>query len=378
MLLNTSNILRSFESRSQLNSIESLVLLQSQEERLTEIYEAASRANTLINGNTISYINGIKINYTNICRARCKICTFYKHKSNPAAFALTSGQIIDRISSAIGVKEVTLQGGLNPQLTLDYHINLLKSIKSAFPNIIINAYTPTEVKFISVRSGKSIHDVLQKFKNAGLDTLCGTSAQILNDKIRRKIAQDKLKTAEWIDIIKTAHSLEIPTTASILVGHIEDEIYIAEHLDILKRLQTETHYFTYLEIIPFVSQFSQLSADRRVKRNNNISRLLSVCAVSRLFFGELIKNIHVSWSVAGIDTTMASLRAGINDIGYLSMDPVDIKNPSINGRASVPFSMLKSAVAKMGRVISERQPYQIKKPKYAIPATRYELETALV
>jgi CofH subfamily radical SAM domain protein len=276
------------------------------------------------------------------------------------------------------VKEVTLQGGLNPQLGLDYHTNMLKTVKLAFPSIQVNAYTPSEIKFISVRSGKTFKEVLSKFKAAGLDSMSGGSAQVLNDKIRRKIAQDKLKTAEWIEIIRTAHSLEIPTSASILVGHIEDEIYIAEHLDILKRIQSETRYFTSLEIVPFVPKGSQLESDKRVKRNSNISRLLGVCAVSRLFFGELVKNIHVPWGVAGLDTTMAAFRAGCNDLGYLTADPADVRNPSLNGRTSVAYAMLKSAVARLGKTLVERPVHQIKKPKYAIPAPRYDLETALV
>lgn len=377
MLLNTCNILGSLETKPQINSIESLVLLQSQEDRLPELYECAENLNISINARQVTFVNGIKINYTNICRAKCKICSFFKHRSNPSAYTLSIEDILQRISRAGKPKEVTLQGGLNPQLTLDFHLSLLKSIKYNFPGIIVNGYTPTEIKFIAARSIYSTRDVLTKLKEAGLDTLCGNSANILNDKVRRKITQDKLKTHDWIEIIKTAHSLHIPTSATILVGHVEDEIQIAEHMDILKRIHNETRFFTTLEIVPFMPVGTYFVNDKRIKRNNGLTRLLNVCAVARLFFGEMLKSICVQWSVAGVDWTMAALRSGVNDLGSVSVDPTDVKSPTVNGKTCLQIAMLKSTVNKMGKILVERAPHFIKKPKYQY-VPEYELEPLTV
>ncbi|MFN3486101.1 MAG: radical SAM protein, partial [Planctomycetota bacterium] len=258
------------------------------------------------------------------------------------------------------VRQVVLQGGLNPDLTLNYHLDVLRAVRDAFPQLHIHGYSPSEIHFLAKRTRTSPQDILRKFREAGLDSLSGDSADILNDKIRKKICSDKLRTSDWAEIIRTAHRLGLSSTATILFGHVEDEIYICEHLEILKNIQRETGGFTAFEPILFVPNGTDLARSHKIRQPASAERVLQMFAVARIYFNRLIRNIQVDWTKIGLDLAVRCLGAGANDLGALTYNPSEIRLPEVNGRGGLPVPTVRAALQKTGRVLAEREPYAIK------------------
>lgn len=378
MILRPHEILRSARNKRELSSLETLILLESDDAILPELTELANALNEKLNGKIVSYVRAKHIHYTNICRAKCKLCSFYKVKGDRGGFSKDPEQIVSEIKRAAGINQVILQGGLNPDLNLKYHLKLIRTIKDAFPNLHVQAYSPTEILFMSKRSRIHYRQVLKMLKDAGLDSMSGDSANILNDKIRKKIASDKLKTNDWIEIIRSAHMLEIPTTATLLFGHIENEIYLSEHLDIVKRLQRESNFFTAFELIPFVPENTQLGGDKKIDKMVPIERILKMCTIVRLALTDLFRNLQLDWIKVGLENEVRALNAGVNDMGALSFDDYKVRPKFMQNKTSVTVAQVESAVAKIGKQALERKPYEIRKPKYNFYTTSFSCEPTYI
>jgi FO synthase subunit 2 len=365
MILRPFEILRSARAKKELTSLETLILLESDPSVLPELLAVADLRNEQMNGREVGYVRARKIHYTNVCRAKCKICSFFKTKGQDGSFYETPESVVGAIRRGPPISQVTLSGGLNPDLNLKYHLRMIRTLRDKFPSIHIHAYSPTEILFLSRRSRLHYREVLRQLKDAGLDSMSGDSAVILNDKIRKKIAADKLKTNDWIEIIRSAHHLDIPTTATMLFGHIENEVFLSEHLDILKRMQKETGYFTTLELIPFIPEGTPLTRERNLKQKLTAERILQVAAIARLSVGELFKNIAFDWIKIGLPVAIQSLEAGINDLGGIAFDEHEIRPRRANGKLSLTPAALESAIEKTGRTPVERKPLTVRKPRYS-------------
>ncbi|HKS15687.1 MAG TPA: CofH family radical SAM protein [Planctomycetota bacterium] len=348
-------ILETARQREEISAIEALMLMQEGDAILPDLLETADLLNRRLHGGAVTYVRSKKIHYTNVCRAECRFCPFWRKKGARGAFSLSVIDVIRQIREAQPIRQVELQGGLNPDLTLPYFVELLRGIKSEYPNLHVHGFSPSEIHFIARRSRTTPFDVLKRLKSAGLDSLSGDSADILNDKLRKKLAPDKLRTNDWIDILRTAHRLGLPTTASILFGHIEDEIQFSEHLDIVKNLQRETGGIVAFEPIPYLPAGTDLSHDRRY-HPGSVERLLKSIAIIRIFYARTIRTIQLSWAKVGLATLLRGLDAGVNDLGALSVDPNEIRSPEVNGKLTLPASVLRSMIQKAGRNPVEREP----------------------
>jgi CofH subfamily radical SAM domain protein len=365
-------ILETVLHREEITAIEALMLMREDEKILPELCKAADTLNQRFNRTSVTYVKSKQISYTNICRAECSFCSFWRKKSQKGSFVLGPDDVVRQIREAWPVKQVVLTGGLNPDLTLPYHLEILRAIREAYPSVHIHGYSPSEIHFLARRSRMPSADLLRRFREAGLDSLSGDSADILNDKLRKKICSDKLRTGDWADVIRTAHKLGMTTTATILFGHVEDEIYICEHLEIIKNIQRETGGFTAFEPQAFVPHGTDLARSAKIKGAVSPDRVLQMVAISRIFFSRLIKHISIDWTKTGLDLAMKCLSAGANDLGALTYDPFEIRLPEINGKGGVAVPALRAAIQKAGRSPHERDAWTLRTIPAASHAQRRE------
>lgn len=352
-------ILETALHREEITAIEALMLMQEGTSIVPDLFKAADALSRRAHANRVTFVRSKQVNYSNICRAECSFCSFWRKKGQRNAYTLSPAEVVRQLRDSAGLRQVTLQGGLNPDLSITYHLDVLRAIKKERRDLHIHGYSPSEVQFIARRARTTPYDTLRKMRDAGLDSLSGDSADILNDKIRKKLAPDKLRTNDWIDIIRTAHRLGITSTATILFGHVEDEIHISEHLDIIKNIQRETGGFTAFEPVPFVPQHTELSKSKRFKPLG-ADGILRIVAISRIFYGKLIRNITVDWTKFGLDLAIRALSVGANDIGPLSVDAFEIRASAANGKLSIPAASMQAAIKGAHRQPVEREPYSSK------------------
>ncbi|MHA1804613.1 MAG: 5-amino-6-(D-ribitylamino)uracil--L-tyrosine 4-hydroxyphenyl transferase CofH [Promethearchaeota archaeon] len=273
--------------------------------------------------NIVTFVINRNINFSNICSRGCKFCSFSVPKGSKDGFLLDIEEIKKKIMEAKEnhCTEVCIQGGINPDLTYDYYLDILKAAKEIDPEIHVHAFSPQEIYNASNLSGNSIKEVLRDFKNAGLDSIPGTAAEILVDDIRKIICPNKISTNQWIEIITQAHEMGIPTTCTIMYGHVEDLKDRVEHLEILRTIQKNTRGFTEFVALPFIKENPILSKSKEhpLKPSYGMADL-KLFAVARLFFKDLIDNIQCSWVKLGIKFAQISLYYGVNDFSGTLME----------------------------------------------------------
>jgi FO synthase subunit 2 len=275
-------------------------------------------ANTLrrrCQGDEVTFIINRNVNFTNRCISSCKFCAF--HHSD--GYLLTHEQILERVADAEekGATEVCLQGGLAPGMVLEDYCEILEAIHRGYPRMHLHAYSPMEVLHMSRNSGMAAEEVLRQLKASGLGSMPGTAAEILVDSVRQRICPEKLKTGEWMEIVSTAHRLGIPTTSTMLYGHIESFKERLQHLQILKRLQAETHGFTEFVLLPFMPGNNALGP---LARRPDLLEHLKMHALSRVLLFPHITNIQASWTKLGREAAAATLHWGVNDLGGTLME----------------------------------------------------------
>jgi FO synthase subunit 2 len=292
-------------------------------EELSIIQESADELRKRISGDVVSYTINQNVNFTNICESNCLFCGFRRNENDPEAYIINIDDLYEKLKTATrkGALEVCFQGGLYSKLQipglkaknlLDLYAKLLLWVKDNFPKVITHSYSPEEIDFLSTITGKSVKYILESLKDHGLDTMPGTAAEILVDDIRKKICAKKLNTIQWSNIIKQAHLLEIPTTCTIMYGHLENTKHRAAHLNILRDIQRETGGFTEFIPLPLVATKTLLA--KKVHPLTSEDRL-KMLAIGRLFFADLIPNIQASWVKQGMEETLESLNWGVNDVG---------------------------------------------------------------
>lgn len=286
----------------------------------SDLYPLLATADYLrqeIAGNNVTFINNCNINFTNICTVRCGFCAFGKDADDPEAYILDDEAILKKAQGTVdkGAHEFCVMGGVLPDADVEYYEHLLQLLKGEFPNIMIHGFSPTMIKDASVVSGISVEDAFERLKSAGLDTLPGTAAEILTDRSREIICPEKVTTQEWIDIVKTAHEVGIPGSATIMYGHVETPEERVEHIDIIRKIQQETHGFTEFIPMTFMHEYSPIFLEGQQNLGATGTEDLKLYAVARLMLKDLIPNIQVSWVKMGFRFAQVSLTAGANDLG---------------------------------------------------------------
>ncbi|HEY3421999.1 MAG TPA: 5-amino-6-(D-ribitylamino)uracil--L-tyrosine 4-hydroxyphenyl transferase CofH, partial [Methanocellaceae archaeon] len=280
-----------------------------------ELFDTADAVRKELVGDDVSFIVNRNINFTDKCTGTCRFCAF----RNNIGYHLTTDEILARVDGAkrFGATEVCIQGGLQPDLYLDYYVSMLKAIKGKY-EIDIHAFSPMEVYHMSKISGVTVAHSLKALKEAGLCSMPGTAAEILDDGIRSEICPGKLNTKEWIEVVSTAHRTGIPTTATMMYGHIETWAHRIDHLFIIRDIQRETHGITEFVPLTFMGKNNPLGESLiKAGKQAGASGLddLRMYALARLIFGWDLVNVQASWVKLGPKLAQVALSCGANDIG---------------------------------------------------------------
>lgn len=319
-------------------------------------------------GDNITYVINRNINFTNICEQHCSFCAFRRDAQEAGAFWLDNSQIIAKAAEAvaIGGTEICMQGGLNPQAKLNsqslpFYLNLVTEIKTNFPQLHLHAFSPQEIQFIAREDNLSYETVLLALKEAGLGSMPGTAAEILDDRVRKIICPEKINSATWLEIITLAHRLGITTTSTMLAGHIETPQQQIEHLDKLRSLQQKAIAHNYpakiteFIILPFVGQEAPAPIRRRVGRDQpDVAEVLHLTAVARIFLGNWIINHQPSWVKIGLSGAKKALNCGCNDIGGTLMEEHITTMAGAKGGTNMTVAKLRQAIADLNRPAQQR------------------------
>lgn len=347
---------------------EGVVLLQQTEPSAIEaIRETADRLRQTQVGEVVTYVVNRNINFTNICEQHCSFCAFRRDEGEAGAYWLDEATILEKTADAVqrGATEICMQGGLNPEAKIDgsllkYYLQLVRLIKEAFPKLHLHAFSPQEVQFIAREDGLSYADVISALQTAGVNSMPGTAAEVLNDDVRRVICPEKVNTATWLEVVETAHRLGMPTTSTLLSGHIETPHHQMQHLGALRSLQQRAmergdRGITEFILLPFVGQEAPKPMRRRVGRDQPVlADALLLMAVARIFLGNWIVNHQPSWVKLGLDGATTALNWGCNDIGGTLMEEHITSMAGAQGGTCMEVDTLRQAIHSIGRPAQQR------------------------
>ena len=292
-------------------------------------------------GPLVTYVVNRNINFTNVCIKHCGFCAFSRDFRQEQGYFLPDEEIFRRVDEAValGATEVCIQAGLAPKMLGSLYIDLTRKLKKAYPDLHLHAFSPEEVLYGAVRSRISIQEYLQGLKEAGLDTLPGTSAEILDQPMRDRLAPGRITVDQWVEVIRSAHQMGLRTTSTMMFGHIEQPIDWLRHMDLLRNIQKETGGFTEFVPLSFVHTEAPMYRSGELKdlrQGPTGQEVLRVHALARIFLGASIPNLQVSWVKEGLRMAHVLLEAGVNDLGGTLM------NESISTAAGAQHGQLAS------------------------------------
>jgi len=343
----------------EISSVDTLKLFEATGPSLSVITLVADELRRRANGEIVTYVINRNINFTNVCIKQCGFCAFSRDFRVEEGYLLPIEEIVRRAKEAwqFGATEICIQAGLPPKMDGFFYINICKAIKKELPDIHIHAFSPEEILYGSTLSNTKIHDYLKMLKEAGLGSLPGTSAEILVKEVRNKISPGRINIEQWIDIISTAHKLNIPTTSTIMYGHIESNSDIVAHLEIIRNIQKQTGKFTEFVPLSYVHHEAPMSTHHLIKDIRSGAdglEILKIHAISRIFFNNFINNLQVSWVKEGPKLSQILLDAGANDLGgCLINESISTSAGSQYGQFMRPVDMRKIIKA-AGKIPAQR------------------------
>ncbi len=280
----------------------------------------------------VTFILDTNINYTNVCYVGCSFCAFYRKPHDRDAYTLSISQLVEKIKKAQlkGITTALIQGGLNPELPYDYYLNLVRELSKS--TVHVHAFSPPEIALMSKISGKTVDEVFEDLKDAGLTTMPGGGAEILSEGVRKKISPKKISTDRWLEIMQKAHEHGIKTTATMMFGHVETEEDIIEHLDRVRALQDKTGGFTAFIAWDFKKENNELG--KIVNRTVTGIDYLKIVAIARIYLDNF-DNIQASWASQGKDVGELALHFGANDMGSMLIEENVMREAGFRAQASV-------------------------------------------
>jgi 7,8-didemethyl-8-hydroxy-5-deazariboflavin synthase CofH subunit len=295
------------------------------DDQLHRLISAADELRRRRVGERVGYVINRNVNFTNVCVKRCGFCAFSRGHRAEQGYFLPTDEILRRVREArdLGATEVCIQAGLPPRVDGSFYINLCATIKKEFPEIHVHAFSPEEILYGATLSDRSIEDYLKALKDVGLGSMPGTSAEILDDRVREIISPGRISTLDWITVIRTAHKLGIPTTSTIMYGHIESALDRARHLELLRGIQMDTGGITEFVPLSFIAAEAPMvkkSLVAGVRSEVTREDVLRMYAVARLMLGAWIPNIQAAWVKQGARLAQECLEAGANDFGGTLMN----------------------------------------------------------
>lgn len=355
-----SDVLAGVELGQEPGLAEIVSLFHARGPEVAAIAAAADRLRHRANGDIVTFVRNRNINYTNVCTFKCSFCGFSKGplslnlRGRP--YLLTDAEIAQRVSeaAALGATEVTLQGGIHPDFDGDYYVHVCEVVKDAAPDMHIHGFTALEITEGARRLGVSLTDYLLRLKEAGLASLPGTAAEILDDGIREILCPDKVTTQEWLDCHEIAHGIGLPSTVTIMFGSVEEPVHWARHLVRVRDLQKRTGGFTEFIPLSFVHMASPIYLKRRARRGPTWRETVLMHAVGRIAFAGWIDNVQASWVKLGQDGVRQLLKAGVNDLGGTLMDETISRAAGASHGQGMTREGFKALLEPLGRPLVER------------------------
>ena len=314
-------ILKSVLDGYQISDEELKLLFNTAGEKINDIANVANHLNFIKNGNNVTYVINRNINYTNQCYYKCGFCGFSKGPNSlnlkEKPYSIDIEEVVARSSEAfeMGASEVCLQGGIHPDYTGEFYLKMVRDIKDAVPDMHIHGFTPLEIWQGAETINMGIEEYLKLLKTAGLNTLPGTAAEILDDRVRKFLCPDKITSAQWAYVMEVAHSLGIKSTATIMFGHIDDIDSWVNHFSLIRNIQKNTGGFTEVVPLPFVHMGSPIYLQGKSMPGPTWDEVILVHSLARIYFANVIDNIQASWVKLGHDGAGKLLHAGVNDLG---------------------------------------------------------------
>jgi len=337
-----------------------VTLFEARGEAFDRVCEAADALRREANGDTVSYVVTRNINYTNICYFRCQFCAFSKGKLSEnlrgRPYDLDWSEIVRRCEEAWdrGGTEVCLQGGIHPEYTGATYLGICRTIKKALPDMHIHAFSPLEIWQGAKTLGRTLPDFLAELKEAGLSSLPGTAAEILDDEVRAIICPDKIKTAEWLQVMEAAHNVGLRATVTIMFGHVDRYEHWARHLLRVRALQARTGGFTEFVPLPFVPMEAPMYLKGTARLGPTYREAVLMHAVARLALHPLIPNIQTSWVKLGAEGAAACLNAGCNDLGGTLMNESISRAAGASFGQEMPPEAMEELIRSIGRTPRQR------------------------
>ncbi|WP_410650995.1 bifunctional FO biosynthesis protein CofGH [Amycolatopsis sp. cmx-4-54] len=361
--LDIRDALRSAEKDpAGLSDDEALALLHADGPELDAFTKIADDLRREVNGDDVTFVVTRNINFTNVCYTGCRFCAFAQRRTDADAYTLSLEQVGDRVDEAwaAGATEICMQGGIHPDLPGTAYFDLAAEVKRRQPDIHLHSYSPMEVVNGASRTNLSIEDWLARAKEAGVDSLPGTAAEILDDDVRWVLTKGKLPTSEWINVVTTAHELGITTTSTMMYGHVDTPAHWVGHLKLLAKLQREglerngRRGFSEFVLLPFIHQSSPIYLAGLARAGTTLRENRAVHALSRLLLHGMIDNIQSSWVKLGEEGSRAVLQGGVNDIGGTLMEETISRMAGAANGSYKTISDMRAMVEPLGRPLRQR------------------------
>ena len=307
-------------------------------------------------GDAITYVVNRNINFTNVCFVGCSFCGFGRGPGAADAYSLSFEEVVRRAREAWerGATEVCVQGGLPRDLDGFFYRDLLRAIKHAIPEMHVHAFSPMEIDYGVTKTGMALRDYLRMMKDEGLGSIPGTAAEILDDRVRKELSPNKLPAGRWVEIITAAHELGIPTTSTMMYGHVEEPADWVRHILLLRSIQKRTGGFTEFVPLGFIHEKTRLYRHGGARPGAKREEHLRVHALARLLLHGAIKNLQVSWVKLGFEMSLACLQAGANDFSGTLMEESISKAAGATFGEYVPPEEFRARIRSIGRVPAER------------------------
>src|SRR5947209_4389751 len=341
---------------SELSFEDGLLLASCKDADLEALVSFADALRKETVGHGITYVVNRNINFTNVCFVGCSFCGFGKGPGAPDAYSLSPDDVACKAVEAReqGATEVCIQGGLPRDLDGFFYRDILRAIKRAVPAMHVHAFSPMELSYGVDKTGMQLRDYLQMMKDEGLGSIPGTAAEILDDRVRQELSPNKLPVARWVEIISAAHELGIPTTSTMMYGHVEEPAYWVRHMLLLRAIQKRTGGFTEFVPLGFIHENTRLYRHGGARPGARREEHLRVHALARVLLHGAIKNLQVSWVKLGFETSLACLRAGANDFSGTLMEESISKAAGATFGESVSPEEFRARIRSIGRVPAER------------------------
>ena len=348
-----------------------LTLMTAEGDLLRQVTRLADDLRRETVGDEVTYVVNRNINFTNVCYVGCRFCAFAQRRTDADAYSLSLDEVADRAAEAwdLGATEVCMQGGIDPELPATAYFDLVSAVKQRVPDMHVHAFSPMEIVNGTMRTGLSVEDFLIKAREAGLGSLPGTAAEILDDEVRWVLTKGKLPAKSWIDIVTTAHKVGLPTTSTMMYGHVDNPRHWVGHLRVLSKIQDDSlesggSGFTEFVPLPFVHTSSPIYLAGVARPGPTLRDNLAVHAMARILLHGRIKNIQTSWVKLGVDGTRAMLQAGSNDVGGTLMEETISRMAGSEHGSAKTVAELVEIGGGIGRPVRERT------TTYGVPDTR--------